>query len=419
MMYAFAPRAALLCLQKPTATRFFTIAVFLGVAPLAAAEPLDVVSAQAMARKAWSQDELVSARAAAARADGEARTVWANPTLGWDREQTFGTGAGSEDGVHVAQSFDLSGRRGLWREAGERRAAASELAGQGATAELDGEVARRFYAVLAAQERAASLTSWAARLEAARAVTAARVEAGDAARWELLRMDRELRWARTAADVEGVRRDAAWTQLAALTGHAAGAAEWPRVQGTLLPEPPPEGAAADPIAARALAAEAQALDLEAQGAERGWVPGVEVGAGYKTEAASGARAHGYSVGLSLTLPLWDDGSAQADAFRAQIREREAERSLATRRAQASLDAARDEALGLHGLAEAVAARSAGASDALVTAAQAAYAGGELTLLELLDAERGVSEDELRALELAQLAREARIELDRLLGGASP
>ena len=52
-------------------------------------------------------------------------------------------------------------------------------------------------------------------------------------------------------------------------------------------------------------------------------------------------------------------------------------------------------------------------------ADAAYRGGELGILELLDAFRGAVDDELQGLELALLARRARIELERAAGGGFP
>lgn len=55
---------------------------------------------------------------------------------------------------------------------------------------------------------------------------------------------------------------------------------------------------------------------------------------------------------------------------------------------------------------------------LVRTAEAAYAGGELGILELLDAYRGALDAELQALELEWGARRARIEVDRALGGTA-
>jgi cobalt-zinc-cadmium efflux system outer membrane protein len=52
---------------------------------------------------------------------------------------------------------------------------------------------------------------------------------------------------------------------------------------------------------------------------------------------------------------------------------------------------------------------------LLRIAEAAYRGGESSLLELLDAYRGALESETTALELEKRAREACIEYDLLTG----
>ncbi len=55
------------------------------------------------------------------------------------------------------------------------------------------------------------------------------------------------------------------------------------------------------------------------------------------------------------------------------------------------------------------------AEALARIGRVAYQEGELTILELLDAERQALEAELTALELSARARLARIELDRAVG----
>ncbi len=60
-----------------------------------------------------------------------------------------------------------------------------------------------------------------------------------------------------------------------------------------------------------------------------------------------------------------------------------------------------------------------ASADLVRIATAGYQGGEMTLLELLDAYRGAGDDELTALDLDQAARRARVELDRATAADAP
>ena len=61
------------------------------------------------------------------------------------------------------------------------------------------------------------------------------------------------------------------------------------------------------------------------------------------------------------------------------------------------------------------ARAVGESAELLRIAEAAYQGGESTLLELLDAYRGALEAEMTALDLEWKARQARIDYDLLTG----
>ena len=57
-----------------------------------------------------------------------------------------------------------------------------------------------------------------------------------------------------------------------------------------------------------------------------------------------------------------------------------------------------------------------ASDGLIRTSEAGFAGGELGILELLDAYRGAIEDDMTAIDLDLAARRARIELDVVTGG---
>jgi hypothetical protein len=63
-------------------------------------------------------------------------------------------------------------------------------------------------------------------------------------------------------------------------------------------------------------------------------------------------------------------------------------------------------------------RAVAASPELLRIAEAAYQGGESSLLELLDAYRGTLETETTALELEKRAREARIEYELLTGSVT-
>ena len=63
-------------------------------------------------------------------------------------------------------------------------------------------------------------------------------------------------------------------------------------------------------------------------------------------------------------------------------------------------------------------RAVGESAELLRIAEAAYQGGESTLLELLDAYRGALEAEMTALDLEWKARQARIDYDLLTGSVT-
>jgi hypothetical protein len=77
-----------------------------------------------------------------------------------------------------------------------------------------------------------------------------------------------------------------------------------------------------------------------------------------------------------------------------------------------------QAEGLRATATDYRARAVEASPELLRIAEAAYRGGESSLLELLDAYRGALEVETTALELEKRARDARIEYD-LLSNQTP
>lgn len=81
--------------------------------------------------------------------------------------------------------------------------------------------------------------------------------------------------------------------------------------------------------------------------------------------------------------------------------------------------ARAEAVRLREAAITFREQTTSASRDLVRIANAGYAGGELGLLELLDAYRGSAEDALSALDMELAARRARVELDALRGARQP
>jgi outer membrane protein, heavy metal efflux system len=146
---------------------------------------------------------------------------------------------------------------------------------------------------------------------------------------------------------------------------------------------------------RAAQLEAEAAAAEARLASRERIPVPTVSAGFKSEKVSGAeqRFDGFTLGLSIPLPLWDrrDGAvgaaeadtrrlrADVDASRRRIAREVLEAADALRATEEQLDALRGE-LGPE-------------SAAALHSVQVAYSEGEISLVEWLDAVRAYQEAE--------------------------
>ncbi len=365
--------------------------------------------------------DLVEGDVDAARGDAIRAGLWPNPVLSFTREETRGGPAGARDDLALlTQTFDISGRRGLRADAASRRVEATRARGAFARLALEIEVRVRFHELLAAERRVAATAESLRRLEALSAAVGRRQAAGDASGYDRGRLERERASIAARAAVEG----ASLTRARARLGGLLGTQGAPTVAGELLPPGPPP--ALDGLASRiasrpdlrALAEEAEAGTLEARAGGRGWVPELTLSGGLKASTVQDERLSGFAVGLSLPFPLFD--RSQDEALRGGGRARSARARLAL-----ETDAATAELRGLHAQATALAeaarrfqAEALETSRRLIATADAAYRGGELGILELVDAHRGALEAELQALELELTARRARLDLDLVTGGTT-
>ena len=339
------------------------------------------------------------------------------------REQTFGAFGTGEDYLTLAQTIDLGNRRGLQGEAGEARARAAEQDGEAWQLAVAAEARLRFYDVVYYQARVGVLESWREHIDQALAVVVRRQERGDAAPYDRRRLEREQAVATGALETERAALERAGARLQAML--ALDEREL-RVAGALLPEADPQplpqlraavGARPD-LLAMELRIDAAALELRA--ASRWWAPDLRLEAGWKgVDLGPEGRTDGFVLGASLSLPLWDRSSGSARVAEAQSQSARGRRALLEAEVQGELEGARAEAVRLRHAAERFRAQTTAASSDLVRIASAGYAGGELGLLELLDAYRGTADDLLTALDMERAARRARIDIDRLTGAGLP
>lgn len=360
-----------------------------------------------------------------ANADVTSASTWPNPDISYTREQTYGAENTLDQYAFLSQRFDFSGARGLRTEAAERRVTAAVAQGRALQAEVSADVRMRFYEVVAATRRQAAGEAWVRQLETAADAIEQREAAGDASSYDRRRIARELSDARAQTAVRAAELDSAWWKLQVFIGGVGRVegAPWPEVAGELMPTHPSESAASTAnldarpdIARLRKLAEASALDERA--ADRWWVPAIEVTGGWKGVDLGGATSNGFVAAASIGVPIFDRN--QGDAMRAEAEQRlirgqyerlsaEAAGALKSRQAEATL---------LYEAADRFRAERLEAAGALVQTAEAGYHGGELGVLELVDAYRTAQEDAQRGVDLEFAARRARIQLELVSGGYS-
>ena len=366
---------------------------------------------------------LTATRQAADAAVDEA-AAFENPELSYEREQLFGDNEGeSEDVIGISKTFEISGGRGLRVEAAEHERRRVEAAGARWRVDLEQDTRLLFYRALYGQLRVEAFSAWVASLERVVSEVGRRAAAGDVSEYDLLTLTRELAFARAELAEQQAFRDRDRIALAAWIDEDPEVAARRELSGVLLPpDLPANGEQLQVLIDEspdlaALDAGVDASRARARAARRAWVPSFTLSAGYKTALAEGMRAHGFVVGISAPLPLLSQGQAERDAAEADHSVLVAERTLAGARVSGELRGAAAEAGRLFDAAHVLRRELDATAQKLPEIAEVAYRGGELGVLELVDAHRGHLESVLRSLELELAAREARVELDRLTGKA--
>lgn len=412
-----ARRQSLASIEKPMGLRFFVVASLLSLSAPARAQVWTEEAVIARVTERTALAELGEARAAAERGAGRTERAWPPIDVTYTREQTFGVGGTGEDYLGASVPLDLANRRGLRGEAYDHRALAA-LAGVDSLRRERVAIARQLlHRVAAGRARVAALEAWLGEIESVLRSVETRVAAGDASRYDALRLEREraTAMARRDSEASSVTRDEA--ELAALLGVPQDGLV---VATEALPDAPPaltavlETASALPDL-RVWDEREEASRLDEEAAARGWVPELALSIGWKGVELMNLRNDGFYAGAVLAIPIFDLGLGARDRARAEARIAAAQREILRAEIEREVRGAHAEAVALRRAALDFAEASGARSEELVRVASAAYAGGEASLLELLDAERGAIEDRLVLVDLSLRAWEARIELERAAG----
>ena len=365
--------------------------------------------------------EVLEARVAGARAEVTAARVLPNPSVAYDREETFFSGdAFPENYLRLAWPIDISGRR-------SRRTHAAEAGVQAERAEtgferflLTVEALVIYHDAAYARLRVETLRDGRAALARLVDIVQKRASAGDASGYDLKRLELELAAYDDLISTAETELQAARRRLGTLVGEpeqlydAADPLELPAPPGPL--DALVSGVLGDRQDYQGTKLRAEQAQYDLAAAKHGWVPTLLLTGGLKTTDLGTDTATGYVVGIAISIPLFDHGQADQQRAAAAKRQANAESRVLEQRVPGLVRAAHEELERRIAQAQRFAEGQLGMIDDLLRGAEVSYREGERpSIFELLDAYRTAREVRRRYLELRRDAKAAETDLWRALG----
>jgi cobalt-zinc-cadmium efflux system outer membrane protein len=333
--------------------------------------------------------------------------VLPNPRLSASHQRIFGAAAEHETVVGLGVPLGIGGRRfvlqdaaAAWRtqlklEAGaDRMDAALAFRGRfvngavtGARVGVEREQQKDYQALLAKLSTLA--------------------EAGEGARHDKLRLQTEAQLHATGIIALEARLAAQRSWLEAMAGAKVKLATKLEL---LAQRPGPVRSEATHPRIKSLQAAAQARALEADAAERRWVPDLDVFAGYRnTGGPNQPTGHGFALELSVPLTFFDHGQGEAQRARAE----QAAAKAQADQLQSVQHAAQGAAVARHEVLSKNAQRLDRArtdAEKLRTDTERLYLAGEGSLLAVLEAHRQLTALALARIDMNAALAEARLQL---------
>lgn len=338
--------------------------------------------------------------------------LYPNPSIGWERESSPGrvTGREIEDSLFLTLPIDFTGRRPAQKAlarsgASVARARAARTQSEAVTAALDA-----FYEAIGSNRDVQILTQAVTRLEEAARVVRRRHEEGTTSGYERTRLELEAELARSRLRQAETRARTARATLTVLLGVDAATLE---LRGDFATADPAPASSASSTRERPLILHLRASEAEARDAHSAagwaWIPTLSLSGGLRISEAMESR-YGYVAGASLSIPIFSWGEELRAESSARQRLAAAETRAAQRvtrveevRAREQLTSARAE---ITRFTEATVDRV----ELLERAVGSGYREGDLSVVELVDAQRARTDVERRQLELELIAKQAEIDL---------
>ena len=390
----------------------FPLFVLGSVIPVAAQDRTDREVVDAILREG-PRAQAIHAGVEVVRREQAARFLRPNPSLVYSRE-----GAGFTEFFQVEQSLSPLGLHSELSRAGDAAIAAAEAQRDVALWALRADAEVTVARLVAEQDRVMVAQAAVTEIQRLLEILRIREREGEGSRYDRLRAEQELADATVALVAARTAEATARAAVGALlpSGRAPG-----RVTAGFQPRPnlgPVESllthATGGRAELRALRAAITGTTTEASAARLARRPAPTFTAGLKrADVGTADREFGGFLGVSLPVPLFENGSRQVAVWEAQ--RTRAERELASLEHAVRAEVA--------GAAEALTIRQqalgtlpdAASGEELAKTAEIAYREGEIGILELLDATRTASRARVRAIELRLETRLAEIALQRAVG----
>ncbi len=348
-----------------------------------------------------------------ARAEASLRTAYPNPSV-----SAMFEGAGRTDFLMFEQPLPINGRRRLLRRVGSAAVREEELRAEHAVREAEARLRVAFYRLAYGQRRQATAAASLEDLEELVRILCEREQAGEGARFDTLRAEKEIVERKVEAAEAQAMIEQERARLAGLL-HENVRPESLTVRASLVPgfELPALAEALDAgLAARSdYTVEASRMErwsLEAEAADRLRVPNPKVVGGLKRAQVGGTFVNGPVVGVSVDLPLFAKGQAERAVAKARENRARAGRRLLESEILADIRAAHDALRIRRRIAQEYAQEAASRARELLGIADVAYEEGEIGILDLLEAHGTMHRTQLRELALRIAAKLAEVEFDR-------
>jgi cobalt-zinc-cadmium efflux system outer membrane protein len=385
--------------------------------PPGAAEPvLTLVQALERAGATSPAREAAAAGIRAAEAQRRVAALRPNPSIVAEAENVAGTGiykglSSSETTVGLAFPIELGGKRGARIAVADAQASRVSLEAAVALADLRLRVTQAYNDAAAAQRRAVIAREQVGIATEALRAARVRVQAGRASPLEEQRAD----VARIAAEgaAERAERTAAVTagNLARLIGGHPGSLDlgWFDRVGGIGPQASIE--VDGTLAAAAARADFATASAQVRLARSQRVPDVTLSASARRLEQTNDTAAVF--GLSIPLPVFNSGRAGVDLAAAQRQQADAQRRVVLLDAVQAIATAQGEAYNAATTARNATGPALAAAQEAARIARIGYREGKFGQLDLLDAERTLSETRQAAIEALAAFHDAQARLERL------